>query len=170
MAETTRIHLTIPTIPLLDAQASQMILRREVGTAMYGIVEDIATQAKERTPVGVSGILRASIGTRVSLGTDASTLVLGEVYTGAQAPYAIFVEEDTRPHWPPWGSGSSLALWAQRVLGNAKLAFVVARKISRVGTKGRHFMRDALAQVRPTIEPRLRAAVERAALLLTGGR
>jgi hypothetical protein len=128
MALSIRMALKIPHIPLLNAQESQAILRREVGTAVQGIIEDIATQARQRTPVGVSGILRASIGTRVTMGTDASHLARGEVFTGAQAPYAIYVEEGTRPHWPP---RAPIELWAQRVLGNAKLWFVIARAISR---------------------------------------
>lgn len=167
MALVSRVTLHIPAIPLLNPQQAQAMLRREVGTAVHGIVEDIATQARQRTPVGVTGILRASIGTRVTIGTDAGHLIRGEVSTGQQAPYAVYVEEGTRPHWPP---RAPIELWAARVLGNAKLWFVVARAISRRGTRARHFMRDALATVRPTIEPRLRAAVDRAARLLGGGR
>lgn len=167
MALSIRMALKIPHIPLLNAQESQAILRREVGTAVQGIVEDIATQARQRTPVGATGILRASIGTRVTLGADATHLARGEVFTGAQAPYAVYVEEGTRPHWPP---RAPIELWAQRVLGSARRWFVVARAISRRGTRARHMFRDAMAAVRPGIEPRLRAALDRAARLLGGGR
>lgn len=167
MALNIRMALKIPHIPLLNAQESQVILRREVGTAVQGIIEDIATQARQRAPVGATGILRASIGTRVTLGSDATHFIRGEVFTGAQAPYALYVEEGTRPHFPP---RAPIELWARRVLGNAKLWFVIARAISRRGTRARHMFRDAMAVVRPSIEPRLRAALDRAARLISGGR
>lgn len=160
-------RLKIPVIPLLRPAEATAILRREVGTAVTSIVEQIATEAKQRTPVGVSGLLRASIATRVTQGTDSSHLVRGEVYTGAQAPYAVYVEEGTKPHWPP---RAPLELWATRVLGNTKLWFVVARAIARRGTRGRHMFQLAMAAVRPSIEPRLRAAVDRATRLLQGSR
>jgi hypothetical protein len=168
MAVIPVFRLVVPQIPILDATQSQAILRREVGTAMTGVVDDIATEARARTPVGVSGILRASIGTRVSIGRDASTLVLGEVFTGAQAPYAIFVEEGRRPgSFPP---RAPLELWAQRVLGDRSLWYVIARAIARRGIRPRRMFAQAFERVRPTIEPRITAAVERAARLLQGGR
>ena len=171
MALNIRMALKVPHIPLLNAQESQTILRREVGTAVQGIVEDIATQARARTPVGVSGILRASIGTKVTLGTDAAHLARGEVFSGAQAPYAEFVEYGRRPgKFPPWGEGSSLRLWVQRVIGDGSRTFIIARAIARRGIRGRFMFTQAMATVRPSIEPRLRAALDRAARLISGGR
>ena len=166
MAEQTIvIRITLPPIPLLAAGQAQAILRQEVGTAMHGIVGDIATEAKLRTPV-FTGILRAAIGTRVTLGTDAGMLVHGEVFTGAQAPYAEYIEEGTRPHFPP---RAPMELWAQRKLGDARLWFVVARAIARRGTRAYHMFRDALAQVGPTVQGRLQSAVDRAAARIQGG-
>lgn len=167
MGLTYTAKLKLPKIALLDPPRALQVLRREVGMEVFGIVEQVATEARTRTPVGVSGLLRASIGTRVMLGTDASTLVRGEIFTGAQAPYAVYVEMGTKPHWPP---RAPLELWAARVLGDARLWFVVARAIARRGTRARHFMRDGLAIVRPTINPRLRAAIGRAARLLMESR
>jgi hypothetical protein len=161
-------RLTMPAIPLLHPAQSRAILQRELGTAVLGLVEDLATEARRRAPVGVSGLLRASIATKVTLGTDAGHLVQGTVFTGAQVPYAAAVEVGTRPHWPPSGPGSALAVWAQRVLGDARLSFVVARAISRRGTRARYFMRDALHVVRPHVRATLQAAVDRAARLLGG--
>lgn len=162
-----RWKLTLPAIPLLRPDEATAVLRREVGTAMIGIVEQIATEAKQRTPVGVSGLLRASIATRVTQGTDIRHLIHGSVFTGAQAPYALYVEEGTRPHWPP---RAPIELWAQRILGDRRLWYVVARQIARRGTRGRHMFQLAMAAVRPSIEPRLWAAVDRAARLLQGSR
>ena len=162
------VRLTIPALPLLHPTQARQVLQRELGTAVTGLVEDLATEARARTPVGVSGLLRASIATKVTLGTDAGHLVRGTVFTGAQVPYAEAVEYGSRPHWPPFGPGSALALWEQRVLGDARLAFVIARAISRRGTRARWMMRDALAVVRPRVRATLQAAVDRAARRLGG--
>lgn len=163
MGLTYTMKLSLPALPLLDPPRATGVLRREVGMEVFGIVEQVATEARQRTPVGVSGLLRASIGTRVTLGTDASTLVRGEIFTGAQAPYAVYVEMGTKPHWPPI---APLNLWAARVLGDARLAYAVAWAISRRGTRPRWMFRDAWALVRPTIPGRLRGAVARAAQAL----
>lgn len=58
---------------------------------------------------------------------------------GFTADHARFVEEGTRPHWPPPGA---LDKWARRVLGDEDAAFPVARKIAREGTEGQHFVRQ----------------------------
>ena len=160
-----RVTVTVPALPIFSPAQYQQTMSLELGTAMTGLVEDIATEARTRTPVGVTGLLRASIATRVSRGEDAVTLVRGEVFTGAQAPYAQYVEEGTRPHWPP---RAPIELWAARVLGDARLWFVVARAISRRGTAARWMLRDALAMFRAQIQPRLQAAADRAAKRLGG--
>lgn len=165
MAE-IRYRLTIDPLPILQPGQYQQVMGREVGQAVQGLVDEIADGARQRTPVN-TGLLRASIATRVTLGTPAGTLVHGEVFTGQQAPYAQFVEEGTRPHFPP---RAPLELWAQRVLGDGRLWFVVARAIARRGTRARHMFRDAFAQVQGRILPTLDAAVTRAARLLQGGR
>ena len=165
MAFDIKLTLKIPDILLLKPDQARALLLRETGTTMQGIVDDLATQAKQRTPV-FTGTLRASIGTRVTLGRSAASLVQGEVFTGQQAPYALYVEEGTRPHFPP---RAPLELWAQRVLGDRRLWFVVARAISRRGTRAHHMFRDALAAVQPSIAPRLQSALDRVARLWMGG-
>lgn len=161
------MRLKIPAIPLLQPVQAQAILRREVGTAVSAIVEERATIARQEAHVGVSGILRASIGTRVTLGSDARHLVQGSLFTGAQAPYAEYFAYGTRPHWPP---RAPIELWAQRVLGDAKLWYVVARAISRRGTRAHPRFAAAFRITPGEILPRVRAAVDRAARLLTQGR
>jgi len=156
------VSLRIPALPLFQPGQAAVSLGRELQGAMLGIVAEIATEARRRTPV-FTGVLRASIGTRVTLGQEAGSLVLGEVFTGAEAPYAVYVEEGTRPHWPP---RAPIEFWAQKVLGDRALWFVVARAIARRGTKAHHMFRDAMAQVQPTLASRLQAAVDRAAQAL----
>ena len=80
-----------------------------------------------------TGRLRASITPSVSAG---SNIVQGVV--GSNLDYAPYVEHDTRPHWPPI---DALQLWAER---HNTSAFLVARAISRRGTKGKKFLGRAV--------------------------
>jgi hypothetical protein len=159
--------LTVPPIPLLNPEQSRAILFREASAAVQTIVEDIAKEARSRTPVGVSGLLRASIYTDVTTGTSLSAAIRGTVFTGAQVPYARYVEEGTAPHWAPIGP---LLLWARRVLGDERAAYRVQRAIARRGTRGRHMFRDAMTAVRPQMQGILQQAMARAARMLQGGR
>jgi len=54
----------------------------------------------------------------------------GSVYVGKK--YGLFVELGTKPHWPP---RAPIEKWARIKLGQPGLGFVIARKISQVGTK-----------------------------------
>ena len=63
----------------------------------------------------------------------------GEVVAGS--PHAIFVEEGTRPHFPPV---APLEAWAARKLGSPGLGFVIARSIARKGTPAQPFMQPAV--------------------------
>lgn len=163
MAE-VRYTLKLPKIPLLQLGGYEQVLQKQVGLEVTALVEQIADEARTRTPVGVSGILRASIATKVTQGTSGLALVQGEVFTGRQAPYAVFVEEGTKPHWVPI---APLKLWARRVLGDERAAYRVQWAISRRGTKARHMFRDAFAVVQPRIAGALDRAVSRAVALLT---
>lgn len=91
-------------------------------------------QVKLNTPVGVSGGLRSSITTDQANENKLSGAV------GTNLQYAPYVENDTSPHFPPL---APLKLWAQRKLGNAALAFAIARKIARSGTKGKKMFEQA---------------------------
>lgn len=57
---------------------------------------------------------------------------------GSNLKYAMAVEKGTRPHWPPV---QVLEPWARR---HGAVAFLVARAISRRGTKGHHMLENAL--------------------------
>ena len=60
---------------------------------------------------------------------------------GTAVEYAPHVEFGTKKHFPPI---APLASWAKRVLKNEKLGFVVARAISRHGTKAQSFLRQGI--------------------------
>jgi hypothetical protein len=61
------------------------------------------------------------------------------------ANYSAAVEFGTRPHIV---SANVLKGWARRVLGNEKIAFLVANKIKKKGTEAKPFVRPALSQVK----------------------
>ena len=71
--------------------------------------------------------------------------------------YWKYVEEGTRPHWPPrkpiedWIRVKPVVPHADskgRVPSTKSLAFLIARKISREGTKGSHDLRIAVEQTK----------------------
>jgi hypothetical protein len=92
----------------------------------------VAWQSKDVGGVD-TGVLRASITPEVR---QQGNKTLGVV--GSNLVYAPFVELDTRPHWPPL---AALELWAQR---HGTTAYIVARAISRTGTKGKKYLQKAL--------------------------
>lgn len=74
--------------------------------------------------------------------TQKATEARLEAVVAPKDQYAIFVEKGTRPHFPPV---SALEGWSRR---HGIPAFLVARAISRRGTKAQPFMAPA-AQVAP---------------------
>ena len=64
-----------------------------------------------------------------------------EAAVGTDLQYGKYVEFGTKPHHPPSGPNSALAKWAQDKLGDARLAFLVAKAIAKRGTKGQFFMK-----------------------------
>lgn len=164
-----QVRMKTPAIAFLNPVQSRAILIREVGSEVTAILEERATIARAEAPVGVTGQLRAGIAARVVPGVSARVLVQGELTTGAEAPYARYVAEGTRPgYFPPWHEGSSLHLWAVRVLGDGRKAYLVARAIFRRGTVARFRFRAAFMIDRAAAQRRVQAAVDRAARLLGG--
>lgn len=82
---------------------------------------------------------------------------------GMDAPHAAFIEEGTRPHWPPQ---RPIKDWARmKFPGKTEeeldaIAFMVARKISIHGTAPRWYFKAALARMSPIIEAEIRAEIE----------
>jgi hypothetical protein len=103
---------------------------------------EIEAQSKPRTPVS-EGRLRGSYRTDL-------TPLRGEI--GPTVNYAAAVHEGTRPHWPPWGEGSALNRWARL---HDIPAFLVARAISRRGTKAVPFLLEGVKAALPQIKMHL---------------
>lgn len=133
-------------------QNADKIIQREFTRAMDASTKALEGNARKLAPVGVSGEMRASITSEVRpIGT---AHVEGRV--GSPLPYALYVEEGTKPHYPPL---APLMLWVQRKFGvsDERQIFITARAIQRkigtVGTPARKFFEAAFE----TTEPRINA-------------
>ena len=84
------------------------------------------------------------------------------------ADYWKYVEEDTKPHWPP-KAAIDRWIFIKPVLPRpdvkpptpAQLSFLIRRKIALEGTKGSHDLRDTENAVLPMYEERILEALER---------
>lgn len=78
-------------------------------------------------------------------------------FVGTSLSYAEPVEEGTKPHRPPI---EPLELWVKQKLGVQSdkqargIAWAIASKIAKRGTKGQHIFRNALARKEPQIQSR----------------
>lgn len=103
----------------------------------------------EATPTGANQLLRKSIIAQPVQVSESG--LIGVV--GTSLNYAVPVEIGTRPHFPPL---APLQDWVVAKLGIEKkraksVAFLIARKISKQGTKGAFMFRDTFKRLQPTI-------------------
>ncbi len=132
MVPTMTIEVNVPNVPLFNG-TSHKVIGEEMNLAINAGVLHLKGAIQPETPVGVTGALRAGVQTSI---TGAATSIVGRVFDPVS--YAIPVESGSRPHFPPV---APLQLWVRRKLGISderevrSVAFLIARKISRVGTK-----------------------------------
>lgn len=115
------------------------VVQQELGVFMHGVVQHMRSEVIDNTPAAF-GTLRASISGEVQ---SMASGMLGIV--GTPQPYAVPVELGTKPHMPPV---QPLQDWVRQKLGlsgkeGRSVAFAIARKISKKGTKGHFMFRDA---------------------------
>lgn len=156
MAWSASLH--IPVIPLFHAAARNLIQQTEISKAVSHVLADMETDAKALTPF-FRGDARRSI--RQLLTPVGSAGVHGQLLGGGdRAPHFVFLERGTRPHFPP---PRALEAWAQAKLGDASLAFVVARAIARRGTPALRMMQTAWdahkGQIQPAVARGMRVAI-----------
>ncbi len=123
---------------LIEKVNDPRLIAEPVRTFFHQASVAVAGEVRERTPVN-TGRLRNSITNEV----DRRRVPLF-AKVGTNVSYARFVEEGSRPHWPPL---SALQPWARRhgfPAGRAG-AFLVARAISRRGTKPHKMFEKGLA-------------------------
>ncbi len=134
------------------------VVGEELRRGMREAVLTAEREVVERTPVD-EGRLRNSIVTDI-LGQGAD--LVGVVMT-QQVPYAAVVELGSRPHWPP---RQPLEGWVKRVLGvpateARRVAFLVARAISKRGTKAVRMFGEGRDAARPAVQRAFRNAARR---------
>lgn len=141
---------------------------------LVAILEDLAKDIRENYKSHLelhdriaSGDLLRSISTEIEVSGTTYIVWLN------LADYWKYVEEDTKPHWPP---KDAIDKWIfvkpviprpdgqGRIPTPEQLSFLIRRKISEDGTKGTHDLRDTENAVIPMYEERLLEALERDAL------
>ena len=158
------------------AQAPQLTTK-EMVSAMTEALIITQREVVERTPTAW-GNLAASITHQVQVSGGVVTGEVGTNAGGKKAPYALWVEEDTRPHMPPlepliaWvrkkGLSGAYSLKTRRRLGSKttqaeqdkSMAYMIALKIKHHGTKGRHMFREGLTATRPEIQRIFNEAID----------
>lgn len=139
------------------SRAAATLVPQELARAMERSVVKVEADAKTLAPVD-TGNLRRSITHDVAAQAGGA---VGKV--GTNVPYGRYVEEGTSAHWPPV---SALAGWAAR---HGIEPFLVARAISRRGTKARPYLRPALAKNLSAIDAEFKQVAVRV-LAKLGGR
>ena len=118
-------EVTIVGTEKLKTALTKETITDPLAESIKKITRFLLDEVKMATPVD-EDILRASI-------TGKATPTWGQV--GTNKNYSTFVEYGTRAHWPPI---APLEEWARRHGMPKGTGFLIARKISRVGTKAQH--------------------------------
>lgn len=137
-------------------------------TELHKVLQDFATDIRERYKDVLanndhiaSHNLVDSIHTEVKVGEDAYEVTM------TLADYWKYVENDTKPHFPP---PDAILKWIQvkpviprpdangRIPSQKSLAFLIGRKIAREGTEGTH----DLAKTKDDILPWWREQISKA--------
>jgi hypothetical protein len=144
------------------------IARDEVLSAIKEIDQELIRELMELNSVtpSANGTLRRSMRNEESVGEFG---VVGLV--GSSLSYAEPVELGTRPHFPPV---EALEDWVRVKIGLTddkevrSRAFHIARKISRVGTKGAFMFKKTMARLEPFFDARMAQARDRIVARLSG--
>lgn len=150
MANNPALSITVDSagvVSMLTAASEKTALR--IGQLVEGAAIAVQREMRLVAPVGVTGQLRNSI-------RYVYTPALLSAEVGPQADYAAAVETGSKPHWPPYGDGSSIADWA-----NLKgiPAFLVARSIARKGTKAHPFVKPTYDKMKPVVEEQISVGI-----------
>lgn len=146
---TTR-HLTLEQFAKamddLPEDIEQAVIRGLRSSAMLleGFAVQEITTAEPRPAVATGELARSVVTTRVDDGAIVKV----------EAPQGVFMEEGTRPHFPPL---QPLEDWvrtkgfAQDDASVKRIAYAVALKIAKDGIAPRHFFAKAVRRVEPLI-------------------
>lgn len=133
------------------------IVQQELSAFLQAAAQHLRSEVVDRTPAAM-GTLRGSITASVDRMADG---MLGVV--GTAQPYAVPVELGTKPHFPPV---QALEDWVRVKLGltgkeGRGVAFAIARKISKTGTKGHFMFRDAFVANQAEVQRQFEATAAR---------
>lgn len=163
----SNLHLSMAGLDALErgyAQAPE-VTRRELLAAMTQGTLLVEREVKDGMP-RVTGLTAASVA------SDAFSTPVGVIGTvGSSQPSATFLELGTKPHMPPV---EALVPWVKAVLGvepkrARSVAFLVARKIARKGTKPRRVFDNAAAATEGQVLRMFEDAAGRVSAYLAGG-
>ena len=161
------LHLSMAGLDALErgyAQAPE-VTRRELLAAMTQGTQLVEREVKDGMP-RVTGLTAASVA------SDAFSSPVGVIGTvGSSQPSATFLELGTKPHMPPV---EALVPWVKAVLGvepkrARSVAYLVARKIARKGTKAQKPFDKAIAATEGQVLRMFEDAAGRVAVHLAGG-
>lgn len=153
--------------PMFD-RASDVVRDEMQAAASWGL-QEIRSEIIPRTPANFN-VLRN--GNQIELHGESVDL-LGRVYNNT--PYGIPVELGTNPHPVSRAGRESLVLWVRRKLGVSdekevrSVAFLIARAISRRGSKAWHMYRDGVAAAKGRVQARFAEVPGRIIRRLQGG-
>ena len=156
----------LPLLIQLFNEAPEIAEEETVATLWEALLL-LEREVADRTPVGVGGAagLKGSIFASRPEVTD--TAVVGLV--SSSMAHALPVELGTKPHFPPI---TPLRDWAEKKLGidpgeSKHVAFAIARKIAREGTKGAAMFQKAMQEneeqvlaMMENVVPRIMARME----------
>ncbi len=152
-------------------QQAPEIAREEMSRSVEEALLLLEREIKENVPVGAHGLLRSSITHQMRGAALADGLgVAGTV--GSSLNYALPVELGTKPHFPPV---EPLRDWVEKKLGvdpsrSGQVAFLIARKIAKRGTKGARYAGRALDENADQVNQIVAAALPRIVARLQGGK
>lgn len=161
------LHLSFAGLDALRRGFAQApdVARRELLAAATESTLLVERETKERMP-RVTGMTAGSIS------SDAFATPVGVIgIVSSSQPSAIAVELGTKPHMPPV---DAIVPWVRAVLGvpakrERSVAFLVARKIARKGTKAQEPFAQAIAATESQVLRMFEDAAGRVAAHLAGG-
>jgi hypothetical protein len=139
-------------------------VQKELRHFVDAVVLDAEGNVVRLTPVGASGHLKQSIKPEVNI---SGLGIVGRVYSSDVPVKVASVEEGRRPgKMPP---RRPIEMWVARRIGGDNVravAFLIARKIGREGTKGKWMFRDGFQATKPRIDREARGLADRIGRLL----
>ncbi len=138
-------------------------------TELRKVLEDFATDIRDRYKDVLAN--NDHIASRQLVDSVKTQVVVGESayeVTMTLADYWKYIENDTRPHFPP---PSAILTWIEvkpviprpdangRIPTPKQLAFLISRKIAREGTTGTHDLQQTKDNILPWYQERIEAAL-----------